>query len=153
MAPRWRRAISALLFSCATVLLLAAFVAPYAFYSETSGDITESAHFYAGAQFRLVCTGSGCYSGWTSTDNYGQAMADLYTVVWWLLVGGVFLSFWAAILALIGALGRRTALLSWMTAVLGFGFAILGPLTVLLVQPTAYSTDLTVPRLRAYYLV
>jgi hypothetical protein len=127
--------------SGAAFLLVVASVTPFAFTSFVYPSLTDSSYLYAGSQFHDVCTGTGCYSGWTATYSYAQSMGDLYSVAWWLLAAGVLLSLLALSFAVLGALGRPTSLLTWVLSFAGAGLAILGPLTVLAFQPHAYAAD------------
>jgi hypothetical protein len=136
-----RRLTSGGLFAGAACLLLAALVTPLAFDSFVDPSLTDSSNFYAGSQFHDVCTGTGCYSGWTATYSYAQSLGDLYTVAWWLLAAGVLLSLLALAFAFLGARGRPTSLLTWVLSLAGAGFAILAPLVVFAVQPHAYAAD------------
>jgi hypothetical protein len=152
-----RRAIAVVLFASAGALLLVAFLTPIAYEAiqnltfPPGSTFRASSDFYAGTQFLESCTGSGCNAGTTATHSYGQAMADLYTAVWWVLAAGLLIAVLSAAFAALGARGRPTLLLTWTLAAVGVGAALLAPITVLAFQPHAYSMDVMVPSYRGIY--
>ncbi|MGP8075021.1 MAG: hypothetical protein ACLP74_08440 [Thermoplasmata archaeon] len=148
---RRRRLVSGVLFACSAALLATASLTPFWSYSNVTPTFTDSSDFFVGSQFRDVCTGGGCYSGWTASRQYGQSMGDLYTVAWWLLAGGALVAVLATVSAVLGLLGRPTSLLTSVLAIVGVGLAIFGPLTVLAFQPHAYTMDVAVPSLQQSY--
>jgi hypothetical protein len=117
-------------------------------YSSSAGGTSHSLNFLPGGNYNVTCSGSGCggfSAGSFPYSNFGGSIGTLYGVVLGLMAVGVALTGFAALVAVLAALGRRTGW--WQRSgsfVLAF-FAILSTLIAVLAtvaaQPSAFAPN------------